>query len=507
MSQTIMDQYHRAVRRFAEELSDTKEATKLRTLIAKSARAEEQLSSVYFDVTIDDEWIDRIERSLPHLEAAIREDRQFIKSEGNVTPIERVRKVSRASVEHLARHSEMITHVPDEGDDLIPDKLKVYENESNFAVYENRVLYMVLCYTRDFLDYRYFRIMKAWNERSSEMSFKKELRMEGRKVSFETKLSDQSAGMTDEEERTARKVARIESAVSAVAVLLAMPLMKEVSFAPMVTPPITRTNVLRMDVHFKEVVALYDFLSTYSGDGFTLKRHENSKSPFPEDMEREITELMMTAMYLNYKYGKNAADELEERYLAEEEQKRVAAFLEREERIRKLRESLPAGDSSSEEYLRILDEEIHIREEQIAGLRGEISKTDTYKNALTAAEGRESDLKNQLERFRKESGEAARRADIAQNEERMRQQKLSQEVAMLRQQLTEETERSRLYHARMLGMMEQFGVSAEEDFSNRDAFLELEKEREALERVYQRNWKKAKKKIRRRILWGKKEES
>ena len=78
---------------------------------------------------------------------------------------------------------------------------------------------------------------------------------------------------------------------------------------------------------------------------------------------------------------------------------------------------------------------------------------------------------------------------------------------MLRQQLTEETERSRLYHARMLGMMEQFGVSAEEDFSNRDAFLELEKEREALERVYQRNWKKAKKKIRRRILWGKKEES
>ena len=78
---------------------------------------------------------------------------------------------------------------------------------------------------------------------------------------------------------------------------------------------------------------------------------------------------------------------------------------------------------------------------------------------------------------------------------------------MLRQQLLEETEKSRLYHARMLGMMEQFGVSAEEDFSNRDAFLELEKEREALERVYQRNWKKAKKKIRRRILWGKKEES
>lgn len=505
MSHTTMDQYYRAAKRFAAELTDTKETTRLRTLIAKSNRAEERLSSVYFDVTIDDEWIDRIERSLPHLEAAIREDRQFIKSEGNVTPIERVRKVSRASVEHLARHSEMITHVPDEGDDLIPDKLKVYENESNYAVYENRVLYMVLCYTRDFLDYRYFRIVKAWNERSSDMTFKKDLRMEGRKVSFEAKLSDQSAGMTEEEEKTARKVARIENAVSAVAVLLAMPLMKEVSFAPMVTPPITRTNVLRMDVHFKEVVALYDFLSTYTGDGFTLNRHENAQAPFSEAMEREITELMMSAMYLNYKYGKNAADELEERFRAEEEQKRVEEFLAREARLQALRAGLPGGEMNAEDFLQILDDEIRIREEQIAALKGEVSKTDTYRNAAAAAEERESEIRDTMERFRKETSEANRRADMVQNEERLRQEKLVAEVNELRRRLSEETERSRVYHARMLGMMEEYGVNKGEDFSDRDAFLELEKERDALERIYRSNWKKAKKKIRRRILWGKKE--
>ena len=106
MSRGTMDRYYRAVKRFREELSGETENKKLRTLLKKTDRATEHLDSVYYDVHIDPEWVSTIERAVPHLEAAIREDRQFIKSEGNIAPIERVRKVSRASVEHLARHSQ-----------------------------------------------------------------------------------------------------------------------------------------------------------------------------------------------------------------------------------------------------------------------------------------------------------------------------------------------------------------------------------------------------------------
>ena len=42
------------------------------------------------------------------------------------------------------------------------------------------------------------------------------------------------------------------------------------------------------------------------------------------------------------------------------------------------------------------------------------------------------------------------------------------------------------------------------DMSEREEFLELEKEREAFERFYEKNWKSARKKIRKRILWGRK---
>ena len=500
----IMDQYHRAGKRFAAEITDTKESARLRDAISKSGRGTEKLAHVSFDVTIDDEWIDRIERALPHLEAAIREDSQFIKSEGNVTSIERVRKVSRASVEHLARHSEMITHVPDEGDDLIPDKLKVYENESNFAVYENRVLYMVLCYTRDFLDYRYFRISQAWNERSSDLSFRKELRLSGRKISFEAKLFDQAAGMTEEEENTARKVARIESAVGAVAMLLAMPLMKEVALAPMVTPPITRTNVLRMDVHFREVVALYDYLSTYTDDGYKLERHENLQSPFSDDMEKEITEWMMFCMYLNYKYGKDVADELEERYIEEEERRKVEAFLASEERLNALREKLRVGNVSAEEYWEVLEQSVNARDQIISELKEQLSVAEEWKAAAAEAEERESALRERIDQCRKETGEANRRAVTAQNESMAEQDKLRAEILALKESIAAETEKNRFLNARVIGMLEEYGIRKPNvDYSEKEEFLELEKEREAFERVYEKNWKKAKKKIRKRVLWGK----
>ena len=49
----------------------------------------------------------------------------------------------------------MITHVPEEeGDNIVPDKLYMVEKLSDYAVYENRFLFMLLSYLRDFIQYR-----------------------------------------------------------------------------------------------------------------------------------------------------------------------------------------------------------------------------------------------------------------------------------------------------------------------------------------------------------------
>ena len=523
MSQNVMDRYYRAARRFAEQLSEPgydedgsrsgsglwnggDEERKLRTLIAAAGLETEKLSSIYYDVTIDEEWIERIAAALPHLEAAIREDRQFIKTEGNVTPIERVRKVSRASVEHLSRHSEMITHVPDEGEDLIPDRLKVYENESNFAVYENRVLYMVLCYTRDFVDYRYYKIAQAWKESCSETEFRKEIRTESGPITVEMRLNDGTEGLADVEKHNAAKLARIENIAGEVAVLLDMPLMKNVALAPMVTPPITRTNILRMDTHFREVVSLYDYLSTYTGDGFSMERHENSFSPFPDEMEKEITEMVMFLSYLNGKYGRNMSEILRTRYDEEEERRAEAARALRERQLQDILQRKATGEEiSAEEYQEMILAEAERRrtiEEKCESLK---SETEAVKAGAANEAARADRLQEGINRCREDMATLRTQMSTDRKKSDAQAEGLQGEIERLKRELEAEKENSTLLEARIIGIYEQYGVKrSDDDMSEKEQFLRLEKEREAFDRYFERNWGVAKRKIRKKFLWRRK---
>ncbi len=502
MEMNSMDWYYRAAKRFAEEAANAKDNDKLRALLAKCGKDTEKISNIYFDIKINEDWIEHIERAVPHLEAAIREDRQFIKTEGNVIPIERVRKVSRASVEHLSRHSEMITHVPEEGEDLIPDRLNVYENESNFAVYENRVLYMVLCYTRDFLDYRLRKINQAWSDVASEFVFQKHLRNAGREFQFELTMNDKMLG-DDEKASECRK--RIESLSGNISVLLSMPLMKEVALSPMIAPPITRTNILRMDVHFKEVVALYDYLSTYTGDGFVSERHENEASPFDDSMEREVTELVLFSMYLNYKYGHNSADELEQRYQEEEQRRRDKEAEDQRKKLAMLLGTNDISDMSREELVKIISKAAESYENTCDDLRKQLRETEVWKKQAELYASREEALTKRIQEQQMLMSRKEQETKEQTNAAAKREQEQLRQMETLQNELSAEQEKSTLLQARIHGMTELYvGKNGSPDCSERDDFLELEKEREAFEALFQRNWKNAKKKMRKRILWGKK---
>jgi hypothetical protein len=47
--------------------------------------------------------------------------------------------------------------------------------------------------------------------------------------------------------------------------------MECVSKVAMLKPPITKTNILKMDNNFKAAVALYDYLLSYHKDGYSFE--------------------------------------------------------------------------------------------------------------------------------------------------------------------------------------------------------------------------------------------
>ena len=91
-------------------------------VIRNSNANGDKLVLTKYNCIIELDWIEEIEQNLEFIEKAIKEDRQFITSEGEVIEIEKVKNISRESVEHLARHSELITREAID-DVLTPDKI------------------------------------------------------------------------------------------------------------------------------------------------------------------------------------------------------------------------------------------------------------------------------------------------------------------------------------------------------------------------------------------------
>ena len=160
------------------------QAEKDRSIIMHAQSKDDILTAIKFDCEIDPEWVLNIEEGLKFVEKAIAEDRQFIRTEGNVVEIEKVKKTSKATVEHLARHSNLITRVPKDKDNLIPDKLYIVEKLSDYTVYENRFLYMLLRYLKDFIQMRLDKIKDKVTTYESFLSINKDIKTNNAHIKY-----------------------------------------------------------------------------------------------------------------------------------------------------------------------------------------------------------------------------------------------------------------------------------------------------------------------------------
>ena len=103
-----LDVYYRALLDYRRQTVADHSCSALRNAIAAAATEQDKIVITRYTCTIDNDWVEAIEKGLVYVEKAIKEERQFIRSNGEVIPIEKVKHVSRESVEHLAKHANLI---------------------------------------------------------------------------------------------------------------------------------------------------------------------------------------------------------------------------------------------------------------------------------------------------------------------------------------------------------------------------------------------------------------
>jgi len=334
----LLDLYFQAFRAFRKHTQDEINCQRLRKVISHADVQNEILTSVIYECVIEVDWIENIEEGLIFVEKAINENRQFIRTEGEVVPIEKVKHVSKSSVEHLSRHSDFISRAPI-GDvtNVIPDKLYVVEKLNDYLVYENRFIYMLLCYLKDFIQMRLDKIKDKTTTYQSHMSMNKDIKANQRHLQYRLNYDDLSKNDPSlmDKYKQIPMVDRLENIYAMVVSFLAVPLMREVSKAPLIKPPVVKTNVLRMNQNFRAALKLYDYVTSYSKDGYTFKEIKNTFQPFPSDMGDEIADTIELTSVITYITSNGIKDELNkkiellEKELLEAENKKTLEELKR----------------------------------------------------------------------------------------------------------------------------------------------------------------------------------
>lgn len=353
-----IDVYHRAFKSYRKETKERKDCLTDLALIKEAQAKNDILEATKYLCIVDEEWVQRIEAGLVFVEKALAEERQFIRSDGEIVPIEKVKKISRSSVEHLARHSNMITHVPEEGNDLVPDKIYMVEKLSDYAVYENRFLFMLLSYLHEFIMYRLEKIEKISATYDSLLEINKDVSFNNQKIKYEVKITDhrENNPYSIKDEKSASIVQRIRDCDQIINAMLNTDLMVQVAKSPMIKPPITKTNVLKMNNNFKNALALYDYVASYSGLGFETEEVKRVFHPLNDFNASEIAEALNLTSFISYKMGNEIEDVLNTAYEEEEERRRQQEAQRMVDRINRIKKRARENGQTLEEYMLLLED-------------------------------------------------------------------------------------------------------------------------------------------------------
>ncbi len=411
-----LDVYYRALIDYRKNTLNFRECQSQRSATVKANAKSDRVTVVRKICTVKTDWIEAIEEGLVHVDKAIREERQFIRSNGDVVDIEKVRSVSKDSVVHLAQHSNLITRY-EEGEDVVPDKLYIVERLNDYAVYENRFLYLLLCYLRDFITIRYNQILDLEYTYNGSMSMNKKIDMQHRHLNVEIKLSEEKKDDPYLKERSESKavIRRIKDILELVHAFLATPLMEEVAKVAMIKPPITKTNVLRMNHNFRGALALYEYVTAYEGDGYTVTEQVHNLQPFRIDMADEFSEIVLLSSFLTYEYGMNIKNELQLSFEEEEARRAEEQKMRQREQIKALRRRIQESGESPEEYMLMLEKRNRLLEADSDALREAKQEIEELKATIVRMEQERDELKATIEHLHAEmeAMRAAHEAELA----------------------------------------------------------------------------------------------
>ncbi len=214
----------------------------------------------------DDEWIDLVNFTIPHLEKALNKWNKQIITEEEIIKMELIKKVSIESIKHLAKHTNFVTEFDEDTGEVIPSKILNAYKEESFITYENRFLYTLIKLIDDFIyirtrdDDEKNKGYKGKNYQKAKYEGTTKINKEKIKVNFEyvsEEVEEQSKSRENED-----KIKQLKKGMTLIKATELYKLLDSQRIV-LVKSPLKMTNVLLKNVHFQYCVKLWGYLNSH----------------------------------------------------------------------------------------------------------------------------------------------------------------------------------------------------------------------------------------------------
>ncbi len=302
------------MRRLREECPEFADAE----LLLGSADTEASLFKHDIYKTIDTEWIEVIEQTLPYLDLVIRQPAVAIEDVDEILPVELSRHITEKSVKHLAQHTNFILDIKD--DEVTPQKLLNVYHDETYLTYENKFVNTLLARLSAFVDKRYRALLDgSGTERAYKFDYKTEfehhLSDDGGRNSARIHLrieltspleTDESGANIEINEQYRLAFERIRRIHMALVSYQSSEFAKKLG-RNYVRPPVIRTNAILKNKNLRECLGLWEYIETFEKVGYTMRLDEDVEMPSSNYIGDLYSSVAM--QYVNFYNGVAESDD------------------------------------------------------------------------------------------------------------------------------------------------------------------------------------------------------
>ena len=263
-----------------------------------SLKSKYNITSNYEKIEADFAWLDIMEDTIMYLDNILRNPNRFIINEEEIVKVEQAKRITVESIKHLAKHTNFIQEIEDNGD-VKPSKVLNINKDESYNTYENRVIYTLIGNMRLFIEMKEKSFISASSLKDDKRcEYEGTTRIGAEKININLVISSKTDYSKEDGQKNGMTVPqRVERLKLKISDLTNMPVYVSLAkeHVARVIPPIKKTNLILKNVNFQYAMKLWDFLQAYRDDDTKIIKDKNN-----EENDLTIKQLLDDSFLLTY---------------------------------------------------------------------------------------------------------------------------------------------------------------------------------------------------------------